>query len=212
MVDHREILIDGDLVCRPRAAWTETIHALLHHLRASDLPVPEPVRVDEVYEYVRLVPGDAGADAWNHQVTTDAVASAGALLRRVHDATATWRPPRWALWAVPAEGGSIICHGDPQPANFAWRDAAAVGLFDWDVARPAERLSDVAYALERLAPFETDSAELRRRGFGDDLDRRARIDAFLDGYGWQEPIDVVDVVIGRQERAIDEVRWLGERG
>ena len=199
-------------MCRPRKPWTSTIHSLLQHLNAEGLPVPEPLGVDEHVEYVRLVPGDGGDQAWAHQITLDAVASAGALLRRVHDATVTWEPPSWAVWAIPAEGRAVICHGDPQPGNLAWRAGVAVGIFDWDVARPAERVSDIAYALEWFAPFVSDPAVLQHRGLPHDVDRRARIDALLDGYGWRGTISVVDEVLRRQRRAIDEVVWLGAAG
>jgi hypothetical protein len=60
--------------------------------------------------------------------------------------------------------------------------------FDWDLARPSERIDDVAYALEWLTPFVVDLAELRYRGFTQAPDRRARVDAFLEAYGWDEPL------------------------
>jgi aminoglycoside phosphotransferase (APT) family kinase protein len=208
----RVVDVDGDVVRRPRKRWTQTVHALLCHLYAEGLPVPEPLAVDERYEYVRLVPGDGGEDAWPHQTTTTAVASAGALVRAVHDATRSWTPPAWAEWAVPSEGTSVICHGDPQPRNMASRDGRAVGLFDWDVARPAEPVGDVAYALEWLTPFDDDVDGLRLRGLSPSVNRRARIEAFLEGYQWQGPLDVVDAVLTRQQRAIDEVVWLGRAG
>ncbi|ROS72299.1 phosphotransferase family enzyme [Curtobacterium sp. PhB130] len=166
----REVVVDGDVVRRPRKPWTLTVHSLLRHLHDQGLPVPEPLDTDEHFEFVRLVPGDGGDAAWPHQTTTAAVASAGALLRRVHD------------------------------------------LFDWDVARPAEPVSDVAYALEWLAPFDDDVQQLRRRGLRPDVDRRGRIGAFLDGYRWDGAFDVVDAVLARQQRAIDEVVWLGRAG
>jgi len=106
----------------------------------------------------------------------------------------------------------VICHGDPQPANLAWRDGRAVGLFDWDAARPGSRRDDVAYGLLWMVPIGADAAELERRGFTSPPDRRARAEAFLDGYGWQEPIDVVEVALQRHELAIDEVAFLGARG
>jgi hypothetical protein len=208
----RSIEIRGDIVRRPLKPWSVTVQTLLAHLHGKGLPVPEPLGFDGDAEFVRLVPGDAGVDAWRHQTTLHGVASAGSLLRRVHDATREWEPPTDAIWAASEAGGPVICHGDPQPANFAWRAGSAVGLFDWDDARPAEAISDVAYALEWLTPFETDPDELARRGFGDDLDRRARIDAFLDGYRWDGPISVVDEVLHRQRRAIDEVVHQGEAG
>ncbi|WP_350271551.1 phosphotransferase enzyme family protein [Frondihabitans sucicola] len=212
MSESRTVRVEGDVVFRPRKPWTSTVHSLLRHLYDQGLPVPEPLGIDADTECVRLVPGDGGEAAWPHQVSLDAVASAGELLRRNHDATRSWRRPEDAVWAVPAEGQDVICHGDPQPGNMAWHDGIAVGLFDWDDARPAERMSDVAYALEWFTPFDVDPDSLRRRGLPEDVDRPSRIHAFLDGYGWTEPLDVVDEVLRRQQRAIDEVVWLGKAG
>lgn len=214
MGTQRVVRIDGDTVRRPVAPWTATVHALLRHLHRAGLPVPEPLGIEGGVERVRLVPGAAGQDCWPHQLETGSVRSAGRLLRRLHDATQDWTPPPHAVWSVPSENSptSVICHGDFQPANLAWQDGMAVGAFDWDDARPAERLSDIAYALEYLTPFETDPAELERRGFLGPPRRRERIDAFLDGYGWDEPFDVVEAVVERQRQAIDEVVLHGEGG
>jgi Ser/Thr protein kinase RdoA (MazF antagonist) len=208
----REVEIHGDVVTRPAKPWTATVHHLLRHLHAEGLPVPLPISLDEATERVTLVAGDAGQQSWPHQLELTGVASAGRLLRRIHDATAAWTPPRDAVWSVPVEGGGVICHGDPQPANMAWSNGIAVGLFDWDDARPAPRLSDAAYALEWLTPFINDPVELKRRGFHAEPDRRARIAAFLDGYGWDEPFDVGQAVVDRQRRAIDEVVHHGSLG
>lgn len=212
MAGERTIRIVDGVVRRPTKPWTSTVQSLLSHLHRRGLPVPEPLGYDPTYEYVGLVEGDAGVDAWPHQLSLEGVRSAGNLLRDIHDVTAQWRPPADAMWSVPHAGGPVICHGDPQPANFAWRDGRAIGLFDWDAARPGERLNDVAYALIWLAPFDTDPAELKRRGFIAAPDRPARIAAFLDGYGWRGSFDVVEEVVRRHTQAIDEVVWLGERG
>ncbi|MEH3077850.1 MAG: phosphotransferase [Quadrisphaera sp.] len=214
----REVLIVGAVVHRPAEPWTPTVHSLLRHLLDAGLPVPEPLGTDGRVERVRLVAGDAGQDCWRHQLALSGVASAGRLLRRVHDASRTWRPPADAVWAVPAEPAAlpaqpvVVCHGDPQPANLAWSGGAAVGIFDWDSARPAPALSDVAYALEWLTPFEDDPAELARRGFAGEPPRRERVRAFLDGYGWEGRLDVVEAVVRRQQRVIDEVVHLGRAG
>ncbi len=213
MAGERAIRIVDGVVHRPSKPWTPTVQSLLAHLHGQGLPVLEPLGYDTTQECVRLVEGEAGAEDWPHRLSLDGVRSAGALLRDVHDATADWQPPADAVWSVPHGGGAVICHGDPKPANLAWRDGRAVGLFDWDGARPGDRLDDAAYALIWFTPFEADPAELRRRGFSiEAADRRARIAALLDGYGWQGTFDVIDEVIRRRGQAIDEVEWLGAQG
>jgi len=210
--DQRRISIRDGVVERPRKPWTPTIQSLLRHLRRTGLPVPEPLGFDDQYEYVGLVAGDAGDAAWPHQLEPDGVWSAGNLLRRIHDASTTWRRPADAVWSMAYAQDQVICHGDPQPANFAWRDGRAMGLFDWDAARPGSRLDDVAYGLLWLVPIGIDAQEARRRGFPSLPDRRARAEAFLDGYGWRETINVVEAALVRHQQAIDEVAVLGSQG
>lgn len=209
------MLISGDVVRRPSFPWTPTIHRLLGHLSEQGLPVPEPLGTSGPFEFVRLLPGDAGEDAWKHCGDLDGVRSAGSLLRVVHDATADWVPPADAIWAfAPADdaGDLVICHGDPKPPNMTWANGAATGLFDWEAARPAPRIEDVAYAIQWIAPFYESAAERERRGFPPDNDPFERANAFLDGYGWSGPIDIAASVRARREQAIDEVESLGLRG
>lgn len=208
----RVVHIRGDVVSRPRKRWTPTVHSLLLYLHGCGLPVPEPLGYDEHLEYVRLVKGAAGDDAWPHQLQLPGLRSAGALLRQIHDASRDWQPPAVAQWSVPPTPSPVICHGDPQPANFAWRDGQVVGLFDWDAARPAPPISDVAYALLWFIPVNADNDELHRRGFTDLPNRRARAEALLEGYGWDQPIDILETAVSRHVQAIDEVVLLGNQG
>ncbi|MGP9536656.1 phosphotransferase [Brachybacterium sp. AOP43-C2-M15] len=210
MTDPREIRIDGTTVHRPRAPWTRTVHALLRHLRAQDLPVPEPLAIHERVEHVSLVPGRAGDEAWPHGVPADGARSLGRLLRSVHDATRGWTPPADARWSVPHAPGEVICHGDPKPANVAWQGGVAVGLFDWDAARPGDPVEDLAYTLLWTVPLNGDPSTLVTEP--EARLRRERAAALLDGYGWTGPFDVVGQAVRRHEQAIDEVEHLGAEG
>lgn len=106
---------------------------------------------------------------------------------------------------------ATICHGDPKPANVAWRNEVAVGLFDWDAARPGDPAEDVAYALLWVTPIEVDPGDEPLSKHEITL-RRARARALLDGYGWEGSYDVVEAAESRHEQAIDEVEWLGSHG
>lgn len=214
--------IEGDIVRRPAYPWTATVHGILRHLLAAGLEVPEPLDIDLTaepadgaaigVETVRLVPGVAGAAAWSEQATDEGLRSAGRLLRRVHDAARDLVPAPGAVWAFPAQpDADTICHGDPGPWNMAWRDGLAVGLFDWDFARPAPALDDVAYALDYLAPFRPDGDAIRWHGFVSVPDRPHRVRLFLEAYGVSVD-DVAEVVLARKERTEREIRDLAERG
>ncbi|WP_429798298.1 phosphotransferase enzyme family protein [Brachybacterium kimchii] len=204
---NREILIEGSTVGRPRKPWTETVHAFLEHLRSRDVPVPRPLALDEQFEYVSLVDGLGGDDAWTAHVTSEAGHSMGQLLRRVHDAAREWSPPDDACWSVPHTPSGTICHGDPKPANFAWRNGRAVGLFDWDAARPAEPVNDLAYALLWSVPVRI--RPMPERTASEQLAADARAAALLEGYGWEGPFEVAELAIARHRQAINEVEWLG---
>lgn len=213
MAQPRVVEVVGDVVRRSAAAWTETIHALLRHLFEAGLPAPEPLGIAAGVETVRFLPGAAGEGAWSHQISLAGVRSAGSLLRAMHEATTSWTVPKGARWAVPREdSATVICHGDPKPPNMVWQQHQAIGLVDWDVARPAPRLSDVAYAMTWISPFFEDDAELRRRGLPCDVDPMGRAEAFLEGYGWAEPVDILAAVTARRRQAIGEVVHLGVRG
>jgi aminoglycoside phosphotransferase (APT) family kinase protein len=142
------------------------------------------------------------------QATDAGVRSAARLLRRVHDATAGWKPPSDAVWAVePPTSGEVVCHGDPGPWNMVWRKGRAVGLFDWDFCHPGPRHEDVAYALEYLAPFRDDEEAQRWLGFTRPPDRAGRLRAFCEEYGISSE-GMVDSVVEVQRRTIDRVRTL----
>ena len=163
----------------------------------------------------------AWRDAWRLQATEEGLRSAARLLRRVHDATRSWTPPPDAVWAVPSTPSGTVCHGDPGPWNMVWRDGEAVGLIDWDLARPAPALDDVAYALDYLAPLRSDEDCVRWHGFDVPPDRRARVRIFLEAYGTDaygtdaygiDPAGIVDAILARRRATIVELRDLAARG
>lgn len=208
-----DVTVTGDLVLRPERPWSATVHALLAHLRGAGLDcVPEPVGISDDVEAVSFIPGDAGPEAWAHQVTEAGLCSAATLLRTVHDASAGFVPPDDAHWAfLPVAPAEVVCHGDPGPWNFVWRDGVAVALIDWEHALPAPALDDVAAALDSFTPFRPDDVALRH-GFTVPPDRRARLAAFAAAYGTGGTAGLVDRVIDRQQAGVTRVLDLAERG
>lgn len=191
------------------------MHAFLAHLRTQGLhAVPEPLGIEDGVETLGYLEGHSGGDGWFHQHDDHGLRSAARLLRRIHDASVGWRPPADAVWgAAPADGPELVlCHGDPGPWNFVWRDHEAVGLLDWDFLHPGPRTSDVAYALRWFAPCRDDDLALEWHHFPTVPDRRARIRAFLDAYGPLPAFDVMEAVIAGAEGTMTREAELAAQG
>lgn len=217
----RPIEIDGDVVRRPAAAWTPTVHAVLRHLRDGGLVcVPEPLGIDGDAETLGYLDGASGRDGWFAQHSLDGLASAARLLRRVHDASLDWTPPDDAIWAAPpvpvtGDAETVLCHGDPGPWNVVWHGSDAVGLLDWDFVHPGPRADDVAYALRWFAPARHDEHALEWHHFPEVPDRAARIRHFLAAYG-DAPglfgVDWPEAIASRMEATIAISSALAEAG
>ncbi|MDD6792702.1 MAG: phosphotransferase, partial [Thermobifida fusca] len=78
----------------------------------------------------------------------------GWLLRRYHDATVGFVPPRDAVWQLPERAPrEVICHGDVAPYNTVFRTGLPVAFIDFDAAHPGPRLWDLALAAYRFVPL-----------------------------------------------------------
>jgi Ser/Thr protein kinase RdoA (MazF antagonist) len=102
----------------------------------------------------------------------------GDLIREMHDAAESFRPPpspRW--WVVIApDREDLICHHDLAPWNLV-RDGDRWVFIDWDGAGPGSRLWDLAYAANSFVPFAEG---------GDPVLDGSRLRALADGYGLDE--------------------------
>ncbi|MGZ8738080.1 MAG: phosphotransferase [Nocardioides sp.] len=211
----RAVAVNGEVVTRPAAATSATVHHYLRHLRSKGLDcVPEPLDVRDGVETLAFIAGADGGDGWYHQHTDRGLASAARLLRAIHDAGQDWEPPEHAAFGAPAVPGTdlVLCHGDPGPWNFIWREQEAVALIDWDFLHPAPRLDDVAYALQWFAPMRSDELALEWHHFPEVPDRRHRVRVFVDNYGDLPAFDVVDTVTARMQASSDLVRSLAAQG
>ena len=69
--------------------------------------------------------------------TDDQVAAVGRLLRAFHDTT---------RGSHLAGHHDVVCHHDPGPTNFVFRDDLPSALIDFDFAEPGDVLEDLGYA------------------------------------------------------------------
>jgi hypothetical protein len=144
-------------VRRAAGPWTDTIHALLRHVRARGVTeVPEPLGRDgSGREVLSFVAGDVHHYPMPDWMWDDAVlVAAAAFLRRYHDATVDFRPPADGCWRMPARApAEVVCHNDFAPYNLVFRGRALAGAIDFDTASPGPRAWDLAYLAYRLVPL-----------------------------------------------------------
>lgn len=205
---------EGDVVRRPAAFWSPAVHDLLRHLEAVGFPAPRLIRAEGDEEVLSWIDGESGASGWAKIVPEAGLRDWASFLRRYHDAVAGYCPPHESAWSSGPGGcgpGEIVCHGDFGPWNGVWRGGQIVGLLDFDHARPAPPLFDLAYALEYAAPFRDDAECLRWLGYREPPDRRRRIDVFCEAYGAAVP-DVVDRVAEQQRFVLERCEALGRQG
>jgi hypothetical protein len=176
----------GDTVLRPVQPWTPTIHALLRHLEAvgfSGCPRVVGDGVDQHgNEVLTYIEGElVHPYAWSDE----AVWQVGRLLRLLHDATASFRPPPDAVWqpwfARSDAPGVIVGHGDTGPWNVVARDGLPVALIDWELAGPVDRLDEVAATAWWNAQLHDDDVAERNQ-LPDAAARAAQLRSFLGGY------------------------------
>jgi Phosphotransferase enzyme family len=199
----------GETVHRPRRPTGPATHALLAHLADVGFDgAPRYLGVDERgREVLSYVPGEAITPPYPRWALTDAaLTSVARLLRRYHEAVATFDPTPYG-WPKPVPEPfrrGLVSHNDPNLDNVVFRDHRAVALIDFDLAAPGSAVWDVAAAARLWAPLRMDAdiADPRR---GQALHR---FRAFVDAYGLTGPDRelVVAAVLDNHDWCYDVVR------
>jgi hypothetical protein len=174
----------GDTVRRPWRPTSPATQALLEHLeRVGFDGAPRFLqRDDQGREVLSFVAGEAAVEPLPDWALTDAaLVSVAELLRRYHDAVASFDATAHT-WphAVPADfRGGIVSHNDPNLDNVVFAGGRAVALIDFDLASPASVAWDAACAARLWAPLRDERdvpVSLRGRTLG-------RLRLFADAYG-----------------------------
>ncbi|MFS0713160.1 phosphotransferase [Microbacterium sp. 2P01SA-2] len=162
----------GDTVRKAWTASTPSVVAFVDALRARGVDAPEPRGRDDAGRQVtEFIDGVLAIDAGPMDLVQ--LHRVGALVRRIHDAAATFVAPEGAIWetAIAAPGDELVCHNDLAPWNLVLGERWV--FIDWDAAAPSTRLWDLAYAAQAFAIG--DPAE-------DPAVSAERLRSFVDGY------------------------------
>ena len=199
----------GETVRKPVMPWTPAVHRLLDHLERQGFEgAPAAHGTDE---HGRMILTYLAGDVGNYPLTGAvrsgrALATSARLLRRYHDATTDLAQDPGGDWQFDALAPvEVICHGDFAPYNCVFTGEKAVGLIDFDAARPGPRAWDLAYALYRYAPLTHPD---NHDGWGTTEQQAHRARDFLDAYGCTraERQSVMDMTAPRLESLADFLR------
>ena len=214
------VLRVGDTVRRPLAPSAPATHALLRHLEAVGFAgSPRVLAVTGQTETLTWIRGRAAATPLPGWALSEAtVASVGALLRRFHDAVASFESTglQWHAEVPPAYRGRSVSHNDVHPGNIVFdSDAAAVGLIDFDLAAPGSPVWDLATAARSWCPL-VDDVDLPA-GYEAGRDRFRRLAVLLEAYGLarSQRLAVVEAVVANHDwtyRIVTEAARRGHRG
>ncbi|HEY8199723.1 MAG TPA: phosphotransferase [Actinomycetota bacterium] len=177
----------GSTVRRPVGSYTPAVHAYLRHLEKVGFEgSPRVHGIDsEGREVLDFIPGDVPHSPLPAWAGTDgALASLARLLRRLHDAAASFSPPPEAVWHEPQPpmtyAGTRVCHNDLVPDNVVFRDGQAVAFIDFDLSAPVDPIWDVAVAIRHWLPVRAEP-DLERAHL--DREPGPRLALFCDAYG-----------------------------
>ena len=177
----------GDTVRRYTGTWSPAVHGLLHHLERRGFDgAPTFLGLDDRgREVLTFIAGKVGnyplpPEAWSEET----LVYAARLLRRYHDATVGYVPPKNAIWQLRAPFGpyEVICHNDFAPYNLVYTDWNPRAIIDFDTASPGPRLWDISHAAYRFVPL-SGREHSRSLGLSDAVDPARRLRAFCDAYG-----------------------------
>ena len=201
----------GDTVRRPARRSSPAVRALLQHLEEVGFDgAPKFLGVDEQgRDVLAFLDGDVALPPYPAWALTDAaLASLGRLLRRFHEATATFDQASVKAWShewADPQGGPVVCHNDLFPENVVLRHGRVVAFIDFAEAAPGRPLWDLAIAAEEWAPVHAPGARLHHP---DQLDgvRRVGLLAHAYGLGPERAEELLDVIVQERARQIAHVR------
>jgi hypothetical protein len=142
----------GDLLLRKAEHWSASVQFLLKHLEQkgfSGAPrVISPGIDHDGWETLSFIEGDiVHPKPWSDE----GIVTIGLLLKKLHDATSDFMPPRNAIWR-PWFGrdlgnrNKIYGHCDFAPWNIISNNNIPFAVIDWENAGPVDPMIELAHA------------------------------------------------------------------
>lgn len=205
----------GNAVRRPMHRWTPAVHGLLKHLEGEHFQgVPRVLEVEEGYEILSYIEGDAGSRPWPDVLKTDSgLTQVARFLKSYHRAVENYVPPQGTEWYVHElkwRPGQLIRHGDLGPWNTIWRNGELKGVIDWDFVEPGQAITDVAQLAWHFVPLRGGDF-WNETGFDDAPELRDRLNILCEAYGGFGPERVLKALFDLQELEISRISDLGTR-
>lgn len=181
----------GNVVFRQAAPWSQTTVALLRHLEAEGFEHAPRVIGNGFDERGReMLTFVEGESPHPYPWSDDALPIVGAMLKKLHLATASFTPPvdaTWRPWFGRALGQpSVIGHCDTGAWNIVAVHGVPVALIDWEEAGPVDPLVELAQACWLNALLSDDDLA-ERLGLGSVEARGKQVKLLLDGYELPTP-------------------------
>jgi len=137
----------GSTVRKSWTASTPSVFEYITALRSAGVDVPAVFgRDDQGRQVTEFIPGQLAMES--DPLTSSELSRVGAMVRAIHDASATFVPAENAIWdtAIPAPSSDFVCHNDLAPWNLIIGERWV--FIDWDASAPSTRLWDLAYAAQ----------------------------------------------------------------
>ena len=187
-------------------------HQVLVSLRRAGIDVPNVYDSFEIDGHYYLVTEFIEGETWGDAISPDepktemvvvrawpaatrsdrTLAAIGELFAALHAASRGFRPasPIWREYEVPMKEDEIVCQGDAGPWNVVSRDGMPAGLIDWDGARPARPIDDLASIAWHFVPLGTDDL-ITTCGFDRSFDPGRRLRILCDAYGLEDRVSIL---------------------
>lgn len=100
----------------------------------------------------------------------------------------------------------IVSHGDAGPWNVVYRDGLPVAFIDWDGARPARPIDDLASVAWHFISLGPDDF-LRAAGFSEPFRTGERLRILCDAYGLTDRIALLAALARVRQLGAEKLRY-----